>query len=76
MQARGSRSVQPANLHAGFLVRMVLLASIPVIGAAWGLVRFYTRVRAPKVDSVGIDAGGWDAGAGLIEAPEIEVEKR
>ncbi len=71
--------VERANLQAGFLVRMVALACVAVIGSAWGLIRFYTHVRRPMVvgvTAVGGPRGAWDAGAGLIEAPEIEVEGR
>jgi hypothetical protein len=70
--------VQRANLQVGFLVRMVVLASAAVIASAWGLVRYYTHRRTPP-PSTGMPAradAGWDAGQGLIEAPEIEVERR
>ena len=67
--------VQHANLQVGFLVRMVVLASAAVIGSAWGLVRYYAHGGAAAIPA-GTDAGGGDAGAGLIEAPEIEVERQ
>jgi hypothetical protein len=74
--------VKPADVGAAFLVRMVALASVAVIGSAWGLTRFYTHARAPMLVPVPHDAGGArdsgeaDAGGRWIEAPEIEVVPR
>ena len=71
--------VERADLQVGFLVRMAVLASVAVIGSTWGLVRFYTRVRPSMVVPVAKDAGATqerDAGAELLEAPEIEVVPR
>ena len=71
------RRVDRASLSAGFLVRIVVLACAAVAGSAWGLVRFYTRARAPMVVTAPggdrRDAGAWDAGPGTVE---IEVEGR
>ena len=68
--------VRRAELQAGFLVRIFLLASIAVGGSVWALVRFYTRVRPPMVVPVAPSGGEWglDGGVGIIPAPEIEVE--
>jgi hypothetical protein len=55
---------------------MVVLAFVAVIGSAWGLVRFYTRVHPPMVIPVAPDAGATDGGEEWIEAPEIEVERK
>jgi hypothetical protein len=75
--ARGRRPrVEHANLGVGFLVRMVVLAFVAVIGSAWGLVRFYTRVHPPMVIPVAPDAGSPDGGEELFEAPELEVERK
>ena len=70
--------MERTELQAGFLVRMVAFSCVAVIGSIWGLVRYYTHARGPMVVQVPLDGGGggWDAGAGLIEAPEIEVEPR
>ncbi len=66
-----------ADLNVGFLVRIVVLASVAVIGSVWALVRTYTRVRPPMVVPVTTSPADWDArDAGLIPAPELEVERR
>jgi hypothetical protein len=63
------------NLPATFLARVVILASVAVFSSIWALHRFYTHPMAPMVVAAAPDAGAWDAGAGLIEAPEIEVDR-
>jgi hypothetical protein len=61
---------------ATFLARVLMLASVAVVGSIWALVRFYTHPHAPMLVPVARDAATWDAGAGLIEAPEVEVVPR
>jgi hypothetical protein len=73
MGAGRKRDTARANLGAGFLARMAVLGCVAIVGAAWGLVRFYTRVKEPLTLPAARDAGGWDAGAGTVE---IEVEGR
>jgi len=67
------------TLPATFLLRVVVLAVASVVSAAWALHRYYTHPRVPMTVVAAGDAGGWDgvdAGTGLIEAPEIEIETR
>jgi hypothetical protein len=70
------------TLPATFLLRVVVLAVASVVSAAWALHRYYTHPRVPMTVAVARDAGAWDlrdlgdAGTGLIEAPEIEIETR
>jgi hypothetical protein len=66
-----ARAPKPAstNLPATFLLRVVLLASVAVVGSVWALVRFYTHPHQPMMVATP-QAAPWDAGAGLVE---IEV---
>ena len=72
------RRVHPrgANLHPGFLVRVFVLACVAVIGSVWALVRFYTHARQAMVVPATSVETAWDAGPGLLPAPEIEIEPR
>ena len=63
-------------MPATFLVRVFLLACVAVVGSLWALVRFYTHPHAPMRVPVAADAGAWDAGPGMIEAPDLEVVPR
>ena len=74
-RARAAR--RRANLQPGFLVRVFALACVAVIGSVWALIRFYTHTRPPMVvPAPRPKRGAWDAGPGLIPAPEIEIETR
>jgi hypothetical protein len=55
-------------------MRLVVLAAMAVIGSSWAIVRFYLRARTPVVAPVTPAGAEWDAGPGLIPAPDIEVE--
>lgn len=70
--AQGKRAprVRRAELKVGFLIRIVVLASIAVVGSVWALVRFYTRERPPMVVPA-VESEG-DGGERWIEVPEIE----
>ena len=64
-----------ANVQAGFLVRVFILACVAVIGSLWALWRYYSHARPAMVVPVPA-APEWDAGAGLVPAPDIEVVPR
>ena len=64
------------TVPATFLVRVFLLASVAILGSVWALVRYYTHPHAPMRVTVSVDASAWDAGAGFIPAPELEVVPR
>jgi hypothetical protein len=77
-QAARARSSVPAMSRARsatFLVRVFMLASVAVVASVWALVRFYTHVRPPMLVPATAQET-WDAGAGMMLAPEIEVERR
>jgi hypothetical protein len=63
-------------LRPGFLVRVFALACVAVIGSVWALVRFYTHVHQAMLVPAPPGETVWDAGAGLMPAPEIEIEPR
>jgi len=67
--------VAKANLQAGFLIRIFVLAIAAVIGSAWALVRYYTRTRPAMAVPAAAERTSDDGGARLIPAPEIELEK-
>jgi hypothetical protein len=73
--------IRRADLSATFLVRVLFFACLSVAGAIWGVVRHFTHPHLPilvPVPAVAAapDAGLWDAGAGTIQAPELEPERR
>ena len=65
---------RPANLAvlSGFLVRVLLLATMAIGGSVWALVRFYTHVRPPMRVPVPAATSDWPEDAGVIAAPGIE----
>jgi hypothetical protein len=76
--AISGRPPRPTNatLQAGTFVRIVLLAVVAVFGSGWALARFYLHARAPSATPAAHAPEGWDAGPGLLPAPEIEREER
>jgi hypothetical protein len=65
-----------SGVGAGFLVRLVVLACVAISGAVWALVHYYTHPRVPMTVAVPPPPEtAWDAGPGLLLAPEIEVER-
>jgi hypothetical protein len=56
----------------GSFVRLVLLAALVVVAAAWALQRNYSRILPPMRKPVApASAPAYDADAGEIPAPEI-----
>jgi hypothetical protein len=74
-RVRSVTSPTPARftLPMTFLARVLALASVAIIASIWALYRYYTHPWIPMTVPVARDTAAWDAGAGLIEAPEIEV---
>jgi hypothetical protein len=77
-KTRDPRPPRPAhaNLPATFLLRVVLLASVAIVGSVWALVRFYTHPKLPMTipaAAAAAQTAPWDAGAGLVE---VEVDTR
>jgi len=87
-----ARDGQPPRPHptektvgSAFFLRVVVLASVAVIGSGWALVRFYTHphapmlVPAPTPSDAGTAArtrdGDW-GDAAVIPAPEVELAPR
>jgi hypothetical protein len=56
----------------GSFVRLVLLAALVVVAAAWALERHYSRILPPMREPVAPAAApSYDADAGEIPVPEI-----
>ena len=82
-----ARDGQPPRPHptektvgSGFFLRVVVLASVAVIGSGWALVRFYTHPHPPMLVPAPPDAGPsahneW-GDAAVIPAPEVELAPR
>jgi hypothetical protein len=55
------------------MVRLLLLATLAAIGAAWGVARHYTAELPPMhVPAQASDAPTYDADAGELPAPDLE----
>jgi hypothetical protein len=59
--------VNHAAVPATLLLRVVLLASVGVLGSIAALVYHYTHPFMPTHVAVAATAAPWDAGAGLVE---------
>jgi hypothetical protein len=73
-QPRRPRATENA-ITGGIFVQVAVLASVALIGAGWGLVRYYTHPRLPMLVPAPPDAGAvseW-GDAAVIPAPEIEL---
>jgi hypothetical protein len=58
--------VQHADVPATLFLRVLLLASLGLVGSVWALIRHYEHpMRSMRVQAPAPQA--WDAGAGFVE---------
>jgi hypothetical protein len=61
--------VKHADVPATLLLRVMLLASIGIVGSIWALIRHYEHPMLPMTVQVPAQQAksAWDAGAGFVE---------